>query len=122
MLVTGLRRGEAIGLRWADLDLEEGTLRVHRQLTAVGPDLVEGPPKSDAGRRTLILDERTVADLQLHAMAVSSRTPLAPQDPVFSRDGKPLPPAFVSRHFDRLVTTCDLPRIRLHDLRHSSAP
>ncbi|MFK5645113.1 tyrosine-type recombinase/integrase [Ornithinimicrobium sp. LYQ121] len=121
MLVTGMRRGEAVALRWSDVDLEEGLLRISRQLVAVGPDLVEGPPKSESGRRTLVLDDRTLTELRLHALTVGAGSALGPEDHVFVRDGQALPPGFVSRHFDRLVASAGLPRIRLHDLRHTSA-
>lgn len=121
MLVTGMRRGEAVALRWADLDMEEGLVQVHRQLVAVGPDVLEGPPKSEAGRRTLVLDDRTLTELKLHALTDPATTSAGPEDHVFARDGQALSPGFVSRHFDRLIASAGLPRIRLHDLRHTSA-
>lgn len=121
MLATGIRRGEAVALRWEDLDLDQGLLHVRRQLVAVGPEVHEGPPKSKAGTRTVVLDDRTLRLLQLHALEQGSREPLEPQAHVFARDGQALSPAFVSRHFERLVAAAGVPRIRLHDLRHTSA-
>lgn len=119
MLATGLRRGEAIALRWGDVDLEEGLVAITRQLVLVGPQVVEGPPKSQAGGRTVVLDDATLNELRLHALATGGK--LDPEGHVFTRAGEPLPPAFVSRHFDRLVAAAGVPRIRLHDLRHTSA-
>ena len=55
--LRGLRRGEATGLRWSDLDLDAGTLTVTGQLQQLGGCLVAGPPKSDAGRRVIALDK-----------------------------------------------------------------
>jgi hypothetical protein len=59
--LRGLRRGEAAGLRWSDLDLDAGTLTVSGQLQQLSGRLVAGPPKSDAGRRVIALDKSTVA-------------------------------------------------------------
>ena len=51
--LRGPRRGEAVGLRWSDLDLDAGTLTVSGQLQQLGGRLIAGPPKSDAGRRVI---------------------------------------------------------------------
>ena len=64
--LRGLRRGEAAGLRWSDLDLEAGTLTVSGQLQQLGGQLVAGPPKSDAGWRVIALDKTTIAALREH--------------------------------------------------------
>jgi integrase len=58
--LRGLRRGEAAGLRWGDLDPDAGTLTVTGQLQQLGGQMVAGPPKSDAGRRVIALDRTTV--------------------------------------------------------------
>ena len=64
--LRGLRRGEAAGLTWSDLDLRAGTLAVTRQLQQLGGRLVAGPPKSDAGRWVIALDTTTIAALRAH--------------------------------------------------------
>ncbi|WP_157438197.1 reverse transcriptase domain-containing protein [Actinomadura latina] len=56
----GLRRGEACGLRWADVDLDEGTIRVRWQITQNGGRTEQGRPKSEAGERQVTLDQHTV--------------------------------------------------------------
>jgi integrase len=56
-----LRRGEAAGLRWAEVDLDTGTLTVSRQLVQLGWRVDAGQPKSDAGDRTVALDAGTIA-------------------------------------------------------------
>jgi integrase len=123
----GLRRGEACGLRWEDVDLDTGFLRVAQQLTQVKSKLVFGPPKSRAGVRVVTLDEDSVAVLRtLRARQNRERLAFGPQWPdgglVFTReDGEPVRPDSVSQKFDRLLERLDLPRIRLHDLRHTSA-
>lgn len=58
---TGMRRGEVLGLRWEDVDLDAGQLQVCQQLTRIDYRLVFGPPKTDRGRRTVPLPGTTVA-------------------------------------------------------------
>ena len=127
LLLSGMRRGEAIGLQWGDLDLERGRVTIARQITAVNGEVRVGPPKSDAGRRTVALDKATLELLTaMHRRAVITY-PWEPDErfdtrPVFADStGGPYSPAHVSRHFTVLVTRLGLPRIRLHDLRHTSA-
>ena len=125
--LRGLRRGEAVGLRWSDVDLDAGQLRVEQQVVKVGSQLVIGPPKSHAGNRTVALDRTTAELLRWHRRRQrldrwKAETLWVDTGLVFTReDGTGLDPAFVSRHFDRLVARHGLPRIRLHDLRHTSA-
>lgn len=64
--LRGLRRGEAVGLRWVDVDLEEGLLHVRQQVIEHGGILHASEPKSAASRRTLALDARTVVLLREH--------------------------------------------------------
>jgi integrase len=67
--MTGLRRGEALGLRWQDLDLEAQTLKVNQSLVVVEGRSMFTTPKTDAGKRTVSLDPRTVAVLRAHRKA-----------------------------------------------------
>ncbi|MCW2913165.1 MAG: integrase family protein, partial [Actinomycetia bacterium] len=61
--LRGLRRGEAAGLRWCDLDLEHGTAMINGQMQRTRGGLVVAPPKSHAGLRSIALDHTTVAAL-----------------------------------------------------------
>ena len=61
MATTGLRRGEALGLRWADIDFDTGRVRVTRTVTTIGWEIHHGQPKTAAGRRPVALDSATVA-------------------------------------------------------------
>jgi integrase len=100
---------------------------VHPQVVSVAGELIIGPPKSEAGRRTVALDQGTVELLRLrHRRDRIAHWTSTDEDfddtLVFRRsDGKGIHPAYVSRHFTTLVTRHGLPRIRLHDLRHTSA-
>ena len=127
-LVTGLRRGEILGLRWRDVDLERGFVTVTQTRTAVAGRVIVGPPKSRRGRRRVAIDARTVVALAQYRRAKAREFQRALTDftgnvLVFNLAylDEGIPPAWLSR---RMRTLCDkhgLPRIRLHDLRHTSA-
>lgn len=127
LATTGMRRGEALGLQWTDLRLDEGQLDVRRTLGSVANNLVIGEPKTDKGRRTVSLDPPTVQVLREHR-AEQLRIRLARgavfvnEDWVFCQpDGQPLHPTRFQRVFHRRVHAAGLPKIRLHDLRHTWA-
>jgi integrase len=125
--LRGLRRGEAVGLRWSDLDLDAGTLTVTGQLQQLGGRMVAGPPKSDAGRRVVALDKTTIAALCAHRVrqqaersAAGSRW--ADTGYVFTTGtGTPVGPDRLTRLFRRLVAGSGLPPVTLHGLRHGAA-
>ncbi len=119
MAVSGLRRGEAAGLRWCDIDFAAAILTVSRQLQESGRGLVVLPPKSIASNRVLALDPWTVQVLAAHR----DRQLSAPCDGyVFARPGgRPYTPGYLTRRFIRLIRRAGLPTIRLHDLRHGAA-
>ncbi|MFE9192003.1 tyrosine-type recombinase/integrase [Micromonospora sp. NPDC007208] len=128
--LRGLRRGEAAGLRWADVDLHEGQLAVVRQRTTAGYDVIEGPPKSAASRRTVALDQHTVQVLRQHRNSqrdrrtrrISAGKVCHDGGYVFTGpDGLPLHPGYLTQRLRLLVDRAGLPPIRLHDLRHGAA-
>jgi integrase len=125
--LRGLRRGEAVALRWSDVDLARGLLRIEQSAVSVSGRTVTGAPKSASGARFIAIDEHTVRLLHWHRARqrlelFKHHACLTKPDLVFTRpDGRPLNPTYVTRHFDRLVVKHGLPRIRLHDLRHTSA-
>lgn len=114
---TGMRRGELLGLRWTDIDLPEARLSVNRSLVSVGYTLHESRGKTRTARRCIDLDPRTVA-----LVATSRPADLDEDRYVFGHDdGNPIHPQVFSDAFKKLVTRSGLPRIRLHDLRHTHA-
>ncbi|MDQ1292834.1 MAG: hypothetical protein QG608_715, partial [Actinomycetota bacterium] len=123
----GLRRGEAVGLRWIDVDLAGGRVTVTQQLVQIGWAVVVGEPKTETGERCVALDTATVAVLrawQRRQATEKERCGDAWQDHglVFTReDGSPLQPDTVSDAFHRVFEVAGLPPIRLHDLRHTAA-
>lgn len=128
LATTGLRRGELLGLRLDTVDLDGKRLRIVRTLGTVNHVLVEGSPKTRRGRRTVSLDTHTTAMLRAwRARRAEERLALGlgsfTDDGYFfcHPDGRPFHPDRFSREFDRAVSRLGLPRIRLHDLRHTYA-
>jgi integrase len=123
----GLRRGEACGVEWQDVDLAAGRLSVRRQLVQLGWEVIETPPKSDAGARTIALDAGTVTALREHRKRqmtdrMSRGSAWVESGKVFVReDGTALHPAHVTSRFHELAEVAGLPPVRLHDLRHGAA-
>ena len=128
-LTCGLRMGESLGLKWSDIDLDAGTLRVHRQVQRIrdGGGLVFSEPKN-ASRRTIDLPQRALEALRSYRkrqLEEQLRAGGKWQDNglVFaSRKGTPLDAQnIVNRYFKPLLRRAGLPDIRWHDLRHTCA-
>lgn len=125
---TGMRRGEVVGLRWQDVDLDSGRVSVSQTLVVVGGYNVQvSEPKTARGRRSVALDRTTVAAIRSHKAAqLVERSVMgeayADADLVFCReDGASLHPDLFSDAFWRHAKAAQLPRIRFHDLRHTHA-
>jgi integrase len=124
---AGLRRGEAAGLRWCDVDLDAATIYIEQQRLADGRTVANGPPKTAASRRAIALDTATVQTLRAHRhrqQTAHASAGIEKHDAgyVFTTPtGQPLHPDLVTRRFRRLVTLSGLPPVRLHDLRHGAA-
>ena len=126
LAMTGLRRGEALGLRWQDIDLEAGRLAVRRSLITEGKTVAVHEPKTARGRRVVALDPQTVEVLKAQAARqLAKRAESESWDDtglvLTNEGGQALHPWLVSRCFRRAVKEAMLPDIRLHDLRHTHA-
>ena len=124
LLTTGLRPGEALGLKWADIDLTAGRLQVVRSLA----DGKFQEPKTSRARRTLPLPASTVSSLKRHKKAQSEERLMADDwednDLVFAGEkGQPVYYRnLVRRHFKPLLRKAGLPAtVRLYDFRHTAA-
>ena len=114
----GLRYGELVGLRVEDVDLTARRIRVRRSITQVGGKLVEGNPKSAAGRRSIPIPKRLLGIL---ASRVSDRPPGAPA--ITSPTGALLGLENWKRStkWRVAITEINRPKMRVHDLRHTYA-
>lgn len=137
MLSLGLRRGEALALRWSDLDLDAGTVTIRRSLQRLRGDrdartgrrrgqLVELAPKTDRSAATLAMPDALVAALRDHRKAQAAERLAAvawvEPDLVFTTSvGTPLEPRNVNRAWEALCGRAGVRQLRLHDLRHSAA-
>jgi integrase len=127
-LTTGMRRGELLGLKWRDIDLDTCSLSVRRTLSrdAAG-GYSEGEPKTTAGRRRVTLPVSTADVLRKHRTAqLAYRLSVGPvythHGYVFANEtGDFIHPNTLTRRFQQLIRKADVPLIRFHDLRHTSA-
>jgi integrase len=118
VLLYGLRRGEVLGVRWGDVDFEQGVLHIRNKLQRVGRVLLQGPPKTGAGRRTLPLLE-PVRQALINIRAKYKQA--VPEQLVFQKEGKPRDPDAVSVSFKRLAKRSGVKVIKLHEVRHTTA-
>ena len=115
-LATGLRRGELLGLKWEDIDLERGDLRVKRQLARINGEIVEAPLKTKNAYRTLPLGADAIDILKAQKKKVGS-SPWGFPSPT----GGPMSPDSVLHMLHRVLKRAGLPKVRFHDLRHTFA-
>jgi integrase len=124
--MTGMRRGEVLGLRWSDIDLNAARLSVRHGVVAVGYAVVESTPKSH-NARVIDLDAETVAQLRAHRGGQDQErgewgADYQERDLVVAKEnGEPIHPHTFSQSFARLIAKAGLRPIRLHDLRHTHA-
>lgn len=124
----GLRRGEVLGLEWdRDIDFTEATVTVQVSRTSVDGVIVEGPPKTRRGNRTLPLDAGMVAALRSlrkrqseERLAAGVAYDGSAGKVVCDELGRPPRPEWYSDAFARIARQADVPVIRLHDARHTS--
>jgi integrase len=117
----GLRRGEAAGLRWCDIDLEQGLVTISRQIRQYGRRIEIGKPKSEASNRIIGLDGATIALLRQYREDTAADVDPESEDFMFTtRSGGLLTPQHLTHLFRALNDESGLPPIRLHDLRHGA--
>ena len=127
LATTGMRRGEVLGLRWEDLDLLAGTISIRQTRVMTGCEPLLSTPKTRRGRRQVALDPATVAALRENGHRqrqerLARGAPGKESGFVFTKeDGEPYHPERVSKLFTQAAKRVGLPRIRLHDLRHTYA-
>ena len=114
-LATGLRRGELLGLKWEDVDWHRRTIRVCRQVARINGEIVEAPLKTKNAYRTISLGDGAMAVLE-------TQEKKSDDEYIFpSPNGGPISPDSVQNMLNRVLKRAGLPKIRVHDLRHTFA-
>jgi integrase len=126
-MALGLRQGEALGLRWADIDLDRGTLTVANTLQRIDSKLQLVETKRDRSRHTITLPQICVKALWRHRVRQDEERRNAEElwqetGFVFTTTcGTPLDGPTVTHRFQKALRTAQLPHMRFHDLRHTCA-
>ncbi|MGB7605896.1 MAG: site-specific integrase [Lutisporaceae bacterium] len=126
-LGLGLRRGELLGLKWHDIDFKNKQVRIINNLIYANKKLEFKDPKSESGIRTLEMPEGMIAILKRHQLKQKEYrlfygSEYQENDLVCCyEDGQPYIPGTFSTKFTRFLSRNNLPKIRLHDLRHTNA-
>ena len=115
-LTTGLRRGELLGLKWSDIDLEKGDLRIQRQIGRIDGKIIEMPLKTKNAYRTLPLSADAISVLMQQRRKTGNSEWVFP-----SPTGGPMSPDSVLHMLHRVLKRAGLPKVRFHDLRHTFA-
>ncbi|KUJ66008.1 hypothetical protein ACZ90_40770 [Streptomyces albus subsp. albus] len=124
LIGTGIRKGEALGLRWEDVHLDERVLYIRRTLSAIDNNqLALTTPKTRSSKNWVAISDRVATVLQRRAQEKCPSTAQGLRgDFVFHRpDGRPLHPEYALNRFHLLCREAGVPRTTLHDLRHLAA-
>lgn len=127
LVMVGLRRGELLALRWQDIDFKNSILKVRRNLVNGEKGYIIKEPKSEAGIRDIHLGSdvmQTLKAARLKYMTDAFEYGTGFQNlnfVIYQEDGSPFHPDSMTQKWRRFLESHNLPKIRLHDLRHSNA-
>ncbi len=114
-LATGLRRGELLGLKWEDIDMKQGIIRVRRQIARIDGKIVEAPLKTKNSYRSVTISPQAIEVLKQQKEKTNDQY-------VFpSPNGGPISPDSVNNMLKRVLDRAGIPKVRFHDLRHTFA-
>jgi integrase len=116
-IMTGMRKGEILGLHWEDVDLENRSISIKHTLVTIQGRTMMSRPKSDAARRTIALPEIVSEELRVYQLETNKKEGL-----VFTTStDRPISQRNLTRHLHAALANAGLQRIRFHDLRHTAA-
>ena len=127
LTTAGLRRGELVALRWEDVDFKRNILRIRRNMVNGLDGVIIKAPKSESGIRDIhvgkeVMEELRKARVQYLSDAMTCGYGFQNLDLVVRQeDGSPVKPDSMTQKWERFLKKYNLPKIRLHDLRHSNA-
>lgn len=131
LILYGLRRGEVLGIRWCDVDLSHGVLRIRQQVQRINGKLEQIDLKTDSSRRDeplltrareVLLDQRSIQEYYRTKAGNDWQGTHDDNELVFtSRTGRPLESRNLVRSFMRICNRYNLRQITIHGLRHSNA-
>ena len=114
-LTTGLRRGELLGLKWEDIDMKQGIIRVRRQVSRIDGKIVEAPLKTKNSYRAVTISPKAIEVLKQQKAKTNDQY-------VFpSPNGDPISPDSVNNMLKRVLERAGIPKVRFHDHRHAFA-
>lgn len=127
LLLTGVRRGELVGLEWSDIDFKESTITIARSVTTVGGfGVVEKEPKTESSKRDISISEKLLTALQEYkAWYDQYRKDVGDRwtgtDQIFiGEDGKRIYPGTIDNWVDKICDAAGLPHRTVHSLRHTN--
>ena len=114
-LATGLRRGELLGLKWSDIDLDNGILHIRRQIMRQNGQVIEAPLKTKNSYRSVPIGTGAIEVLEKQKKKIGNTSEYVFPSPT----GGPMSPDSVLHMLQRVLKRAGLERIRFHDLRHT---
>nr|WP_254149764.1 site-specific integrase [Bacillus subtilis] len=125
---TGMRKGEFLGLRWQDVNLETGYIYIKQSLVYDEDGFRFTEPKTESSKRGLMVYEKVVKALKKYKKTQNEFKLLFGKsyhdyNLVFCReDGQPIYPRTLAIKFDNIIKKANVPKIRIQDLRHTMQP
>lgn len=129
-LTTGMRRGELCGLKWENIDLNDGIIYVKNQLQKINGELQDTSLKTDGSKRKIIFLKSTLSILKEYRKIQLENKLKNPEYynknyVICKSDGQPYDPSYITKNFVRIIhkisIELNIPKVRLHDLRHTHA-
>ena len=116
-LLTGLRRGELMGIKWEDIDESRGVIQIKRGIKYIKNELIVTPTKTNSGKRVIVLAESLRTQLIERHKSISSEWVF----PDFEDDEFPIMPTRATEILKKIMAQAELPYIPFHNLRHTFA-